>query len=200
MQSIFGASDAPWINVSAAQEVHHPTLAPTLPPDMRAPAPTPPPPRRLPARPARPPHLGRPQALGMAHDATGLPWWATVVLMTVATRACILPFAAVQQQVAARLQAAAPLLHAVDREFLLAQEVRRRRRPPPPSAPVAAARASRHGIARWVRPPPPAPAAGADRVRRQAGLRPQRREAARGLGTRPPRGRRRRRRPRFEFR
>ena len=59
--------------------------------------------------------------LGAIHDAAGLPWWAAIVLVTASARACILPFAAVQQQVAARMQRAAPLLQEAEREFMVAQ-------------------------------------------------------------------------------
>lgn len=63
------------------------------------------------------------QVLGVVHDSTGFPWWMTIVLVTVSTRLCILPFAAIQQQVAARMQKAAPLLQSVEQEYQVAQKI-----------------------------------------------------------------------------
>jgi YidC/Oxa1 family membrane protein insertase len=55
--------------------------------------------------------------------STGLPWWATIVVTTLAARSLMLPLAFYQQKIAAHLQAATPELRAVEEEYQLAKTV-----------------------------------------------------------------------------
>ena len=50
--------------------------------------------------------------VGALHDATGLPWWATIALLTVGVRACLTtPAFITQQRAIARYEGLMPELH-----------------------------------------------------------------------------------------
>lgn len=83
------------------------------------------------------PVLGSIQAgIEAIHTSTGLPWWATIVLTTVAVRTSMLPFSFIQARHAERLMKARPEL-ATLRQHLLARLDEVMGQPPcqkPPSA------------------------------------------------------------------
>jgi len=57
-------------------------------------------------------------ALVLVHDTTGLPWWASIIVLTVSVRAALFPIAVSQTKNAAGQQMAQPELAALDDEMM----------------------------------------------------------------------------------